>query len=42
MNKFVIWFTKITGYIPNLIYLRRKTYYINNNEKYNPSTLLAR
>lgn len=34
MNKFVIWFTKITGYIPNLIYLRRKTYYINNNEKY--------
>lgn len=35
MNKFVVWFTKITGYIPNLLYLRKKTYYLNETEKNN-------
>lgn len=32
MSKFVLWFVKITGWIPNLLYLRRKTYYKNNNK----------
>ena len=32
MSKFVLWFVKINGWIPNLLYLRRKTYYKNNNK----------
>ena len=32
MSKFVLWFVKITGWIPNLLYLRRKTYYKNNDK----------
>lgn len=33
MSKLVLWFVKITGYIPNLIYLRRKTYYKNKKNQ---------
>ena len=33
MSKIVLWFVKITGWIPNLLYLRRKTYYLKNNKK---------
>ncbi len=33
MNKLFIWFVKITGYIPNLLYLRRKTYYVNKKNQ---------
>ena len=33
MSKIVLWFVKITGWIPNLLYLKRKTYYKNNNKK---------
>ena len=33
MNKLVLWFVKITGYIPNLLYLRRKTYYKNKKNQ---------
>jgi len=29
MSKIIIWFVKITGIIPNLLYLRRKTYYVD-------------
>lgn len=32
MSNFVLWFVKITGWIPNLLYLRRKTYYLKNNK----------
>lgn len=33
MSKIFIWFVKITGYIPNLLYLRRKTYYVNKKNQ---------
>lgn len=33
MNKFFIWFVKITGYIPNLLYLRKKVYYVNKKNQ---------
>lgn len=33
MNKFFIWFVKITGYIPNLLYLRRKVFYVNKKNQ---------
>ena len=33
MNKLFIWFVKITGFIPNLLYLGRKTYYVNKKNQ---------
>lgn len=33
MNKFVLWFTKVTGWLPQLIAFRRKTYYINKSSQ---------
>lgn len=33
MSKIFIWFVKITGFIPNLFYLRRKTYYVNKKSQ---------
>lgn len=32
MSKLVLWFVKITGYIPQLFYFRKKVYYVNKNE----------
>lgn len=29
MNKLILWFVKITGYIPHLFYFKKKVYYIN-------------
>jgi 1-acyl-sn-glycerol-3-phosphate acyltransferase len=29
MNKLVLWFVKITGYIPHLFYFKKKIYYVN-------------
>ena len=33
MNRFVLWFVKITGLIPALICYRRKTYYVNKKNQ---------
>ena len=33
MNRFVLWFVKITGLIPELFYYRRKTYYANKKSQ---------
>ncbi|MBE6130388.1 MAG: 1-acyl-sn-glycerol-3-phosphate acyltransferase [Erysipelotrichaceae bacterium] len=32
MSKLVLWFVKITGYIPQLFYFRKKVYYVNKEE----------
>lgn len=32
MSKLVLWFVKITGYIPQLLYFRKKVYYVNKKE----------
>lgn len=32
MSKLVLWFVKITGYIPQLFYFRKKVYYVNKKE----------
>ena len=29
MNKIVLWFVKITGFIPQIFYFRKKVYYVN-------------
>ena len=29
MNKIVLWFAKITGFIPQIFYFRKKVYYVN-------------
>lgn len=31
MNKLILWFVKITGYIPHLIYFKKKVYYVNKS-----------
>ena len=33
MSRFVLWFVKITGLIPELFYYRRKTYYVNKKSQ---------
>ena len=33
MSNIVLWFVKITGWIANVIYLRRKTYYKNKDNQ---------
>ncbi|MBQ4570425.1 MAG: 1-acyl-sn-glycerol-3-phosphate acyltransferase [Bacilli bacterium] len=32
MSKLVLWFVKITGFIPQLFYFRKKVYYVNKKE----------
>ena len=32
MSKLVLWFVKITGYIPQLFYFRKKVYYVNKKQ----------
>lgn len=32
MNKIVLWFVKITGFIPQIFYFRKKVYYVNKKE----------
>lgn len=32
MNKLVLWFVKITGYIPHLFYFKKKVYYVNKQK----------
>lgn len=33
MNKIVLWFVKITGYIPHLFYFKKKIFYLNKKEQ---------
>ena len=33
MNKIVLWFVKITGYIPHLFYFKKKIYYVNKKKQ---------
>ena len=32
MCKLILWFVKITGFIPQLFYFRKKVYYVNKKE----------
>lgn len=32
MNKLILWFVKITGYIPHLFYFKKKVYYVNKSK----------
>lgn len=32
MNKLILWFVKITGYIPHLFYFKKKVYYVNKQK----------
>ena len=33
MNKIVLWFVKLTGFIPQLFYFRKKVYYVNKKNQ---------
>lgn len=33
MNKIVLWFVKITGFIPQIFYFRKKVYYVNKKNQ---------
>ena len=33
MNKFVLWFVKLTGWLPEIFAFRRKTYYVNKKSQ---------
>lgn len=33
MNKIILWFVKLTGYIPHLFYFKKKVYYVNKKNQ---------
>lgn len=44
MNKVVLWFVKLTGFIPQLFYFRKKVYYVNKkvtNRKIKGSAIIV-
>ena len=41
MSRIVLWFVKITGWLPALIYFRKKVTYVNEKEKYHGKMLLV-
>ncbi|MDR2828566.1 MAG: 1-acyl-sn-glycerol-3-phosphate acyltransferase [Acholeplasmatales bacterium] len=40
MNKFVLWFTKITAYIPSILYFKKKVIYLEKKEKINKKLII--
>lgn len=40
MNIFVVWFTKITGFIPAALYFKKKVYYLNKKPKVKGGALI--